>query len=96
MEVVPLAREGVLWSWTIQGFRPKEPYTGPEVFIPYGVGYVDLGDVIVECRLSEHDAEHLSIGQRVELAIVPFVTDNPDDDWVTFEFRPVERTEQEV
>jgi len=96
MEVVALPRQGVLWSWTIQGFRPKEPYTGPAVFTPYGVGYVDLGDVIVESRLSEHEAQRLSIGQRVELAIVPFATDNPDDDWVTYEFRPIDATRQEA
>ena len=94
MEVVPLAREGVLWSWTIQGFRPKEPYVGPVAFTPYGVGYVDLGDVIVESRLAANDAEHLAIGQRVELAIVPFVTDNADDDWVTYEFRPVDANQE--
>jgi len=96
MEVVALPRHGVLWSWTIQGFRPKDPYLGPAAFTPYGVGYVDLGDVIVESRLSEHEPERLAIGQRVELAIVPFVTDNPDDDWVTFEFRPVDSSNQEV
>ena len=96
MEVVALPRDGVLWSWTIQGFRPKEPYLGPTAFTPYGVGYVDLGGVIVESRLSEHVPERLSIGQRVELAIVPFVTDNPDDDWVTYEFRPVADTNREA
>jgi len=96
MDVVALSREGVLWSWTIQGFRPKEPYIGPTTFAPYGVGYVDLGDVIVESRLSEHDPERLAIGQRVTLAIVPFVTDSSDDEWLTFEFRPVDATKQEV
>jgi uncharacterized OB-fold protein len=96
MEVVELPREGVLWSWTIQGFRPKEPYQGPAAFTPYGVGYVDLGDVIVESRLSEHVPERLAIGQRVELAIVPFVTDDPNDDRLTYEFRPLDATKQEV
>jgi uncharacterized OB-fold protein len=94
MDVVTLPREGVLWSWTVQGFRPKDPYIGPKEFAPYGVGYVDLGDVIVESRLSEHDRERLAIGQRMRLAIVPFVTDDPDAHWLTFEFGPVNDSDE--
>ena len=50
----PLPREGTLWSWTVQRFRPKTPpYAGPEAFEPYAVGYVALGDaLIVEGRLT--------------------------------------------
>jgi uncharacterized OB-fold protein len=77
-----LARTGTLWSWTIQRFQPKEPYVGPEPFEPYGVGYVDLGDVIVEGRLTSADPRELEIGLPMELAIVPF------GDMVTFAFAP--------
>ena len=57
-----LARRGTLWSWTIQRFRPKSPpYTGPEEFEPYGVGYVELpGEVRVEARLTESDPSKLA------------------------------------
>ena len=50
-----LSRRGTLWSWTVQRFRPKSPpYTGPEEFEPYGVGYIELpGEVRVEARLTE-------------------------------------------
>jgi len=31
-----LAREGTLWTWTVQGFRPKSPpYDGPAEFVPF-------------------------------------------------------------
>ena len=34
-----LAREGTLWTWTVQGFRPKSPpYAGPAEFEPYPSG----------------------------------------------------------
>ena len=36
MEDVALSRTGTLWSWTVQGFRPKPPYTGSEAYEPYG------------------------------------------------------------
>ena len=32
-----LDREGTLWTFTVQGFRPKSPYAGPEDFETYGV-----------------------------------------------------------
>ena len=53
-----LAREGTLWSWTIQCFPPKSPpYAGErEDFEPYGVGYVELpGEVRVEALLTDND-----------------------------------------
>ncbi len=77
-----LARRGTLWSWTIQRFRPKSPpYTGPEAFEPYGVGYVELpGEVRVEARLTESDPEKLQIGMEMELTMT---ADAP------FAFRPV-------
>ena len=37
----------------MQAFEPKAPYRVPASgFTPYGVGYVDLGEVIVESRLA--------------------------------------------
>jgi len=33
-----LARQGRLWSFTVQGFEPKTPCTGEGPFSPHGVG----------------------------------------------------------
>ena len=99
MEDVLLPRRGTLWSWTIQGFLPKNPpYAGEETpltFVPYGVGYVQLaapadgGDgVIVESRLTENDPATLRIGMEVELTLVPFTTDEGGREVVTFAFAP--------
>jgi len=84
-----LGRTGTLWSFTVQGFRPKDPYLGPAEFRPYGVGYVELPDgVIVESVLTEDDPDALTIGMPMELVVVPFTTDNPGRALVTFAFRP--------
>ena len=64
MTPVALPRTGTLWSFTVQNFEPKPPYRGDPPFEPYGVGYVDLGPVIVEARLTESDAAELAIGLR--------------------------------
>lgn len=87
----PLARSGVLWSFTVQGFLPKPPYTGPEEFEPYGVGYVELpGQVIVEARLTENDPDALRIGMPMTLQLVPFRTDDDGEPVHTFAFAPQE------
>ena len=76
MSEVPLSRTGTLWSWTVQGFTPKTPYTGDAIYEPYGVGYVELpGQLIVESRLVETDPEKLEIGMPVELILTPFRDD---------------------
>lgn len=83
-DAVPLQRTGTLWSWTVQNFEPKSPYSGVKPFKPYGVGYVELpGEVIVETRLTQ--TENLRIGMAMELVIEDF-----DETRATFAFRPVE------
>jgi uncharacterized OB-fold protein len=87
-----LARRGRLWAWTTQSFPPPSPpYSGPTGadFEPFGVGYVDLGDVKVEARLTVHDPEVLAHGMELELVVVPFRTDADGTEVVTFAFRPV-------
>jgi uncharacterized protein len=88
-----LPRTGTLWSWTIQGFLPKNPpYAGTETpltFRPYGVGYVQLADeVIVESRLTTADPAELVIGGEMHLVIEAFTTDTEGRDVLTFAFAP--------
>jgi uncharacterized protein len=83
-----LAREGSLWTWTIQCFPPKSPpYAGSaDDFEPYGVGYVELGgEVRVEGRLTEADPDRLAIGMEMEVTLVPAPGRAAA---VTFAFRP--------
>ena len=96
LEVVDelLPSRGTLWTFTTQEFLPKEPYAGGETletFRPYGVGLVQLDDVVrVESRLTEADPEKLRIGMEMELRIVPFRTDADGTEVMTFAFAPVE------
>ncbi|ORV41205.1 DNA-binding protein [Mycolicibacter engbaekii] len=87
-----LPRTGTLVAWTTQGFPPGAPYAGPtgKDFVPFGVGLVQLGDVIrVEGRLTENDPEKLEFGMPVELTMVPFTSDADGNEVITFAFRPV-------
>lgn len=84
VEPVALSRKGTLWSWTTQGFEPKEPYSGPQPFQPFLIGYVELpGEVIVETRIVDAVPADLVIGMPMEFAVVPF-----DDARATYAFRP--------
>jgi uncharacterized OB-fold protein len=92
-----LDRRGRLWAWTTQEFPPPTPpYAGPtgKEFVPFGVGYVELGDVKVETRLTTADAGMLQQGMEMELVIVPFRTDDDGNDVVTFAFQPAAAEER--
>ncbi len=78
----PLKREGKLWSYTIQRYRPKSPpYAGPEAFAPWPVAYVELdAETIVEGRLANVDFGAIKIGMALELTQIsldPEDTDSP-------------------
>lgn len=62
-----LPDRGVLWTWTLQSFEPKPPFIGPaDGFVPFSVGYVDLGDVMVETRI-DADPAQLTLGMPMRL-----------------------------
>lgn len=91
MEPVRLARQGALWTWTLQGFPPKAPpFAGSlDPFVPFAVGYVELpGEIRVEARLTEPDPARLTIGMPMELVADPLTTDNEGNRVMTFAFAP--------
>ncbi len=92
-EPVPLSREGTVWSFTIQRFRPKTPpYAGPEDFEPYAVAYVELpGEVIVEARLVDVAFDAIKIGMPVTLKFIPFTSGQGGAPVMIHAFAPVKR-----
>jgi uncharacterized OB-fold protein len=88
MSAHPLPVRGRVWSWTLQAFPPKPPYRPPaDGHQPYHVGYVDLGEVLVEARL-EVSRPEVRIGLPVRLTTVPAYRDEDGTDVLTFAFRP--------
>jgi uncharacterized protein len=92
-----LPKRGTLVAWTTQGFLPGPPYAGSETaetFEPFGMGLVQLGDVIkVEGRLTESDPEKLRFDMEVELTMRPLYVDDDGDEVLMFAFAPVGGTE---
>jgi len=88
MTTVELPDRGTLWTWTVQAFEPKAPYrVHASGFTPYGVGYVDLGEVIVESRLAG-EPNGLEIGLPMRLVLLPVWPDSSGGDVVTYAFEP--------
>ena len=98
-DAVELQGEGVLWSYTIQRFRPKLPYDGRGDdldFVPYGVGYVEFaGALIVEGRITGTDLSGLAIGQPMFVTTEAYRDDGDGQPVVTYAFTatPPERPE---
>ncbi len=92
-EPYPLQREGHVWSYTIQRFRPKSPpYAGPENFEPYAVAYIELpGELIVEGRLVNVGFEAIDVGMKVRLILMPLDPSKGDDSVLIHAFEPAER-----
>ena len=76
-EPYPLKRDGTLWSYTIQRYRPKSPpYAGPEAFRPWPVAYIALeGETIVEARLANVEFDAIEIGMKLEMVPIPLDPD---------------------
>jgi uncharacterized OB-fold protein len=90
MTPIELADRGTLWTWTVQAFEPKAPYRTPEDgFTPYGVGYVNLGDLIVESRLAG-DPARFKIGMPMRLTLLPLWPGPDGSAVVTYAFQPAE------
>jgi uncharacterized OB-fold protein len=96
LDAFDLGHRGRLWSWTVQGFRPKPPYDGGAEasaetdFQPYGVGYVELAcGLKVESRLTLADPQQLRIGMEMELVLEPYRIDADGTRLHTYAFRPV-------
>ena len=91
-DAIELPRQGKLWSWTIQRFRPKTPpYIGPEEFEPFALGYVELpGAVIVETRLTGIAFDAIRIGMEMQVVVITFATDIHGQDVTTYAFAPLQ------
>lgn len=83
-----LPRQGALWAYTVQYFEPKRPFRKDGDFTPFGLGYVDLGPVIVETRLTVSDVARLRPGMPVRLVTEPLFTDEDGTVVHGFAFTP--------
>jgi uncharacterized OB-fold protein len=89
-ETIPLSSQGILYSFTIQRFRPPPPYRGPEPFAPYGVGMIELPEgVRITSVLEESDPARLRVGMGMELVVAGLFDDEQGNEVLIYKFKPV-------
>jgi uncharacterized protein len=89
---VSLGNRGTLWTYTVVRHRPPGNYKGPDPFVPFGMGLVELPEGLRVLSPIDCDFARLQIG--LELQFKPCLRKEADGrEVVAFTFEPV-TTEQ--
>ncbi len=89
IEEIALSRRGKLWSYTVIRHRPPGDYKGPEPFVPFGLGLVDLPEGIKVVAPIDGDVEKLNIGMELELAVYNLYDNEEGNEVIAFKFKPI-------
>jgi uncharacterized OB-fold protein len=90
-QIVPslMGRQGTLYSYTIQGYRPPALFR-MDPWQPYALGLVELPEGLrVMSMLTGFDPGAMDIGTAVELTVVPLYTDSEGREVLTYSYRPI-------
>lgn len=87
---LPLSREGTLWTYTVVRHRPPGDYRGPDPFVPFALGLVEMPEGIRVMAPIGGDFSHLSIGQALTFQPV-LLADRGGGELVSFQFVPSEQ-----
>jgi uncharacterized OB-fold protein len=89
-ETVALSRRGILYSFTVQRFRPPPPYRAGEEFEAYGVGMIELPEGLrVTAVLVDDEPDSLRVGMEMELIVTKLFEDDEGRDVLGYKFRRV-------
>ena len=89
MEELPLGRRGKVWTYTVIRHKPPTGYKGPDPFVPFGLGLVELPEGIRVVSPIMGDVEKIHVGMELELEVYPLYTDENNNEVLSFRFRPV-------
>ncbi|MDO8491242.1 MAG: OB-fold domain-containing protein [Dehalococcoidia bacterium] len=89
METVVLSNRGKLYSYTVLRNRPPGNYMGPDPFVPFAVGLIELPEGIrVISPLTHCNLDSLHVNMDVELALDRLYEDEEGSEVIAFSFRP--------
>jgi uncharacterized OB-fold protein len=89
IENVALSRRGKLWSYTVIRNRPPGDYKGPDPFIPFGLGLVELPEGIRVVVPIDGDVDKLKVGMELELEVYKLYQNEEGNEVMAFRFKPV-------
>lgn len=85
----PLAKTGILWTYTVIRNRPPGDYRGPEPFAPFGIGLVELKDGIRVLAPLAGDVNTFSIGMEMWFEAHKLYQNADGAEVIAFRFVPV-------
>ncbi len=87
---IPLGTQGTLWTYTVVRHKPPGDYRGPDPFVPFGLGLVELPEGIRVLAPLGGDVDQLHVGQT--LVFKPTLLNGDEGgELVAFQFVPAER-----
>jgi uncharacterized OB-fold protein len=86
---IPLSRKGKLWTYTVIRHKPPGDYKGPDPFVPFGLGLVEIPEGIRVLSPIQCDLERIKVGMELEMEVFPLYTDENQNEVMAFRFRPV-------
>ena len=89
LKTINLSRRGKLWSYTVIRNRPPGDYKGPEPFVPFGLGLVELPEGIRVVAPIDFDVDKLQVGMGLELDVYKLYQNEQGNDVLAFKFKPV-------
>jgi uncharacterized protein len=89
IEEIALSRRGKLWTYTVIRHKPPGDYKGPDPFVPFGLGLVELPEGIRVMSPIQCDLDAIRIGMELELEVYPLYTDENANAVMAFRFRSV-------
>ena len=84
---LPLSTQGFVWTYTVIRHRPPGDYKGPDPFVPFGLGLVELPEGLRVLAPLDCDIDSLYLGMEVELVVFQLYRDTEDNGVVTFRFK---------
>lgn len=87
--VVSLGQEGTLWTYTVVRHKPPGAYRGPDPFVPFGLGLVELPEGLRVLAPLQGDVAAFHIGQKMRLQ-PQILSGAAEPDVLAFAFAPVD------
>lgn len=90
MEDIVFSDKGKLWTYTVIRNRPPGDYKGPDPYVPFGEGLIELPEGIrLLTPLTDCDVDNLKIGTEWQLVVDVLYVDEEGNEVMAFKFKPV-------
>jgi uncharacterized OB-fold protein len=66
LAALPLSRAGKLWTYTVVRHKPPGDYQGPDPFVPFAMGLVELPEGLRVLAPLEGDLARVTIGMPLQ------------------------------